>query len=379
MSISSADPRSPAPGNEVGSVAEPEPVAADGAAEVATRRRRWPRIVLISGLALIVLAAGGTFAGWRYLRSLEGQVTRVPVFDAVPEAERPTLPPTPTAAMNVLILGRDTWVTESDDSRTDTIMLAHVTGDNQSAQIVSFPRDTWVTIPGENGGRGRKDKINAAFPEGGIPLVVRTIELLTKIRIDHVLVIDFAGFAQIVDALGGIDVTIEKDFRSIHKPYRQYKAGLQHLAGAEALDYSRQRKQFANGDFSRIEHQQDVVKAILQKATTAGIVTDPGRLTSFLSATAKSISADDDFDLIGTALAFRGIASHRIRFITNPSSGTGTERGQAVVYLDEDTAQSLYEAINDDTAATWQEPSPGPSRSSSPSPSREPATDPLEE
>jgi LCP family protein required for cell wall assembly len=316
------------------------------------KRRRWLQITLIGGLAIGVLVAGGTFAGWRYLRSVESSVTRVDAFQGLVEQERPAKPP--TEAMNFLILGSDSRNPDIDGSRTDTIMLAHVTKDHESAQIVSIPRDTWVTIP--NGDSGNKNKINAAFAVGGIPLMVRTVESITKIRIDHVMIIDFAGFAQIVDALGGIDVNIEKSFRSIHPPKRQFQAGLQHLNGAEALDYSRQRKQFADGDFSRIEHQQQVVKAVLEKATTAGVVTDPGRLTSFLSATAQVITADAGFDLLSTALELRGIGSGQVRFITNPSAGTGMVEGQSVVYADTAAAETLYAALRDDTAADWVKP-----------------------
>jgi LCP family protein required for cell wall assembly len=323
----------------------------------ARRRRRWPRILLFSGLALVVLAAGGVFAGWRYLQKVEGSVERVNAFEGLVEQERPTK--APTTAMNLLILGSDSRNPDTDGSRTDAIMLAHVTKDHSGVQIVGIPRDTWVTIPNASGARGRKSKINAAFAQGGVPLMVRTVEAVTKVRIDHVLVIDFAGFEQIVNTLGGIDIEIEKSFRSIHWPRRQFKAGLQHLNGAEALDYSRQRKQFADGDFSRIEHQQQVIKAVLDKAATAGLMTDPAKLTGFLTATAETISADDDFDLFGTALALRGISPGQVRFLTSPSAGTGMEGSESVVYADKAAADSLWAAINNDTAASWQPPSPG--------------------
>ncbi|NUT34891.1 MAG: LCP family protein [Hamadaea sp.] len=333
--------------------------AADGAAPESPvapkRKRRWPRIVGITVLVLAVLAGGATAAGWHYLRSVEEKVTRVDAFQGVPDTERPAKPA--TRAMNILILGSDSREPELEGSRTDTIMLAHVTSDHSAAQIVSIPRDTWVPIPRTASGRGGVNaKINAAFAWGGVPLMVRTVEAFTKVRIDHVIIIDFAGFAQVVDAVGGVDVVIEKDFTSIHPPHRTFTAGRRHLNGEEALDYSRQRKQFANGDFSRIKHQQQVIRAILDKATSAGILADPGKLDSLLTSIAKSISADAGFDLLATAMSLRGMSGGKIRFITNPTSGGGWEGSQSVVYANKPVAASLYAAINDDKGATWQAP-----------------------
>ena len=93
-------------------------------------------------------------------------------------------------------------------------------------------------------------KINAAYAWGGTPLMVQTVETFTGVHLDHVLLIDFAGFAQVVNALGGVDLKIEKTITSIHPPHRTFRKGTQHLSGAEALDYVRQRYQFADGDFS---------------------------------------------------------------------------------------------------------------------------------
>lgn len=341
---------------------EPTPTGSTADAETPegapARRRRWPRLVLIISLVLVVLAAGGAFAGWRYLRSVEDDVARIDdPFAEVVEAERPVKPVEAAHAMNVLILGSDTRDPGLSGSRSDVIMVAHVTSDRSAAQVVSIPRDTWVSIPkAANGRGGGHNKINSAFATGGIPLMVRTVEAFTKLRIDHVIVIDFAGFAQIVDAVGGIDVKVEKSFTSIHTPFRRFRAGKQHFDGEEALDYARQRKQFNDGDFSRIEHQQQVVNAIIAKATTAGIITNPGKLDKFLRAVARSITADRKFDLLGTATDLRGIQRGSIRFLTNPSRGTGMEGNQSVVYNDPAPSTALFQAIAADTGATWKEP-----------------------
>jgi LCP family protein required for cell wall assembly len=322
------------------------------------RKRRWLRVTLIT-LAVVVLLAGGAAVGVRlYLGSVEGEVDRVDAFAEISESERPVKPAEVASAMNILILGSDSRDPESTGgSRSDTIMLAHVSADRSSAQVVSIPRDTWVNIPRDAKGHGgAKNKINAAYAWGGTALMVRTVEQFTKVRIDHVLVVDFSGFTQIVDAIGGIDVDIESGFTSIHAPFRHFNSGKQHLNGEEALDYSRQRKQFAHGDFSRIEHQQQVIKAIMAKATSKGILADPGKLDKFLRATAGSVTADKTFTLVDTAMELRSMSTKRIRFITNPSTGTGMEGTQSVVYPNLSVAASLYAAVNADTAGTWKAP-----------------------
>ncbi|WP_051366026.1 LCP family protein [Hamadaea tsunoensis] len=338
-------------------VSDEATAAPDGTpAETApAKRRRWPKVVLIVGVILVVLAAGGAIAGWQYVRHIDNStVTHVDDLAQIPEQDRPVK--TVTAAMNILMLGSDSRNPELDGSRTDTIILAHVSADHKSAQLISIPRDTWVKIPKSADGQhgGVTAKINAAFAWGGIALMTQTVESITKVRIDHVAVIDFAGFAKVVDTIGGIDVTIDKTFTSIHAPFRVFQAGRQHLNGEEALDYARQRKQFSNGDFSRIEHQQQVLRAILNKATTAGILANPLKLSDFLQSCAQTLTVDRGFSVVDTAMDLRGISGDQLRFITNPSKGTGMVSGQSVVFADEAQDAALYKAIADDTVKDWK-------------------------
>ena len=324
------------------------------------RRRKVRKVLLICLVVLVLLGAGGAFAGWRYLRSVENDVTKVDAFDDIPVAERPEVPAALTKAMNVLILGSDSRDPDASGSRADTIMVAHVTTDHKTAQIVSIPRDTWVDIPKTPDGKhgGVKGKINWSFAWGGIPLMVRSVESFTKVRIDHVIVIDFAGFKEVVDAVGGIDIYNERTFQSSFWEHNNYvfKQGTLHLNGEMALEYARQRKNLPNGDFDRIKNQQKVVKAVLDKATSAGVIADPGKLTGFLRAVAKTITTDKQFDLISTAMDLRGIKSGQIKFMTSPSKGTGMVGDQSVVFADTTAAKSLFTALKEDRAANWTKP-----------------------
>ena len=95
------------------------------------------------------------------------------------------------------------------------------------------------------------------------------------------------------------------------------------MDGETALDYSRQRKQFADGDFARIRHQQQVIKAILDKAVSGGIVTNPGRLNSFVKATSSAVAVDEKMSLVGMATDLRNLRGRNLTFVTSPTKGTG--------------------------------------------------------
>jgi LCP family protein required for cell wall assembly len=333
------------------------PTAAQPAEQPAPRRRRrWRRVLLISGLSLVLLLAGCMVGVGLYLHSVESSVHRVDAFNDVPPAGRP--PKLTADAENILILGSDTRDPQNTaGSRSDTMILAHFPKDRASAQLVSIPRDTWLHIPQAKDSRyGNQDaKINAAMAWGGVPLVVQTVEGFTNVRIDHVVVVDFAGFKEIIDALGGVDIYVDQSFLSTHSlnpdGRRQFNKGLQHMDGAAALDYSRERYVFADGDFARIRHQQQMIKAVLDKAASGGLLTDPGRLDAFLRATAKAVAVDNTLSLFDTAMELRHLRSGDLKFFTSPSTGTGMVGDQSVVFPDTAKARTLFDAIRRDVVA----------------------------
>ncbi|HEX5997655.1 MAG TPA: LCP family protein [Jiangellales bacterium] len=308
---------------------------------------------LILGLAVLLTVVGLGAGGWLYYRSIDGDVPRVDAFADVPEAERPQ--PVAKKAMNMLILGSDSRDRTPAGSRADTIMLAHVKEDRRKVQLISIPRDTWVYIPQSADGRhgGTNAKINAALAWGGTSLMLRTVERFTGVRIDHVVLIDFAGFEDIIDALGGVDVQVDRSFTSIAIPFRTFRTGTQRMDGAAALDYARQRQQFPDGDFTRIRHQQAVIKAVLTEAATSGLLTDPARLDAFLRAVAKAVTVDQALSVFQMAAELRHLHGDDLAFLTSPSRGTGRVAGQSVVLPDQARAAALYDAINQDQADTW--------------------------
>ncbi|WBC14318.1 LCP family protein [Micromonospora sp. WMMA1998] len=326
-------------------------VEPDGPEEKTPRRRRGRRIALILLLVVVLLGGGGALAGGLYYRSVDNSIERVDAFEGVPEASRP--PVAAKGAMNIMILGSDSRDPESTGgSRSDTIILAHLPKDRSSAQLISIPRDTWTAVPKSKEGRGGRDaKINAAYAWGGVPLMVQTVEKFSGVRVDNVAMVDFAAFKEIIDALGGVEIDVEKGFTTKYSLIgtRTFKQGRQTMDGAAALDYARERHAFPDGDFARIRHQQQVIKAILDKAASGGVLTNPAKLNSFVRATSNSVAVDKSLSLVDLAMEMRGLRSGNLTFFTCPVKGTGRVGSESVVFPDPVRSKTLFEAVRRDS------------------------------
>ncbi|MEU4240731.1 LCP family protein [Actinoplanes sp. NPDC026619] len=323
------------------------------------KKRSKKKIVLICILVPLILIGIGLIGGGLYLKNVESKVQRVDAFTQVPEASRPQKEAAAGKAINFLLLGSDTRDPENvGGSRSDTIIVMHLNKDQSAAQLISIPRDTYVHIPkSADGKHGNVDsKINAAYAWGGIPLMVQTVEEYTNIRLDHVALVDFAGFKDIVDALGGVTIDVESTFTSTHSlnanHERHFEKGVQKMDGAAALDYARERYSFKDGDFARIRHQQQVIKAILDKASSSGTMSSPSRINSFLKATTDTVSVDKDLNMLSMATQLRHLGSGNLNFYTSPSAGTGMIGDQSVVKPDKAKAKALYAAVRKDDTDT---------------------------
>ena len=171
----------------------------------------------------------------------------------------------------------------ADGRRTDSVILLH-TGANGTSML-SLPRDSWVTLPpyvDPDTGRSYRatpDKLNAAFWLGGPDLLVQTVERNTGVHIDHYAEIGFAGFVGVVDAVGGVDMCLDKAVRDKDSG-ADLPAGCQTLDGSEALAFVRQRKQEAQGDLGRTRNQQKFLAALARKAATPTTLADPVQVPS---------------------------------------------------------------------------------------------------
>lgn len=225
-------------------------------------------------------------------------------------------------------------------------MLLRISGDRSNAQVISIPRDSWVTIPG----RG-KNKINAAYAFGGPSLLIQTVEALTNVRADHFGAIDFAGFKTMTDALGGVDVAVKQQTSSRGVTFTQ---GINHLNGDQALIYVRQRYELAGGDFDREQRQQNYLRAMLTATSQDNLLGNPGKLDAFIRALTGSVSVDDKLssqDLVTLSYSSRNLRPESFAFLTAPVTGTGMEGDQSVVYLDDAAIAALSGYLNNNSLA----------------------------
>ncbi|MGH3544412.1 MAG: LCP family protein, partial [Mycobacteriales bacterium] len=322
-------------------------------------RPRWGRIFLVLIGFMAVLGFTGLACGLYFADSLDKRINRTDAFDDITGGRPAKLV---DGALNLLIIGSDSRAPGEDPSvngdRSDALMIAHLDRDHRKAYIVSIPRDTWVNVPRDaDGNGGQRAKINAASTWGGIPLMVSTVERFSGVKIDHVLKIDFAGFKKMTDALGGVDVSVSQTVTD-PRSKRTFTQGVNHLDGAAALDYVRQRYDLPRGDFDRVHRQHIFLRALLQKATDSGTLTNPGKLKAFSEAAADSVTADRKFSLTDTAVQLRKLRNDDVSFIAMPVSGTDLRDGQSVVISDREAAGRLFRAVARDDVATWLQSNP---------------------
>jgi len=319
-------------------------------------RGRTVLIAVLSGiLVLILIVAAGIYL---LTERVGNNISRVPdAFGGIPEETRPI----ETAATTFLLVGTDSRaegpttgtdaVAQGGSQRSDVVMLARVAEDGRSAAVTSIPRDSWVDIPG----RG-KNKINAAYAFGGAPLLIQTVENLTGTRVDHFGVVDFAGFQQMVDSVGGIDVRVAAATSNAGVDFHE---GLNHLDGAQALAYVRQRYELPGGDLDRAKRQQNALRALLTKAGETA--SDPVGLYDLVDATSRTVSVDDTLSnggLRDLALQMRELRPAGVVFTSAPVAGLGFEGPQSVVYLDDAAGADLWTAFREGTMTRYVEAHP---------------------
>jgi LCP family protein required for cell wall assembly len=332
----------------------PDPDQPGGAAALRRpRRRRWPRVLLAVAVLLVVaVGAAGVYA-WRVDRSVTSNITRgIELPGETPSgsgAPRPSSAPRETGSLNYVLLGSDSRDPADDsEGRSDSLMVVHLDKARNKAYIVSFPRDMYVAIPGYG-----RNKINAAYAYGGPPLTVRTLEDLTHVRMDHVVLVDFEGFIGLTDDLGGVTVTNKTAFSSHGFDYPKGKVT---IAGAKALWFVRERHALPGGDLDRAANQRNVIKAIVAKGLSAGVVSNPAKFTSFLGNLSKHLTVDNslsDDEIRRTALSLR-LEPSDIELLQAPLSGFGNVAGVGSVDLvDTSRMAELAKALEDDDMAAY--------------------------
>ncbi|MEU0915119.1 LCP family protein [Streptomyces althioticus] len=244
----------------------------------------------------------------------------------------------------------------AEGKRTDSVMILH-TGDN-GPTLISLPRDSNVEIPtfkgSESGktyqGTGRQVKLNAAYAEDGPELLVRTVEFNTGLHIDHYVEIGFGGFANIVDAVGGVEIDIPQDIKDT-KSGADLKKGKQTLNGEEALAFVRTRYALPGSDLDRTKNQQKFLSALANQVATPSTVLNPFRLYPTMGAGLDSLIVDKEmglFDLADMFWSMKGVSGGEGTSMNMPLAGSS---GGNLLW-DKDKVKQLVNQLNNDEKVT---------------------------
>ncbi|CAM5706137.1 LCP family protein [Streptomyces pharetrae] len=244
----------------------------------------------------------------------------------------------------------------SEGKRTDSMMILH-TGDN-GPTLISLPRDSNVTIPefqGSESGKRRAamgaNKLNAAYAIDGPTLLVRTVEYNTGLHIDHYVEIGFAGFANIVDAVGGVEMDIPQDIKDT-KSGANFEKGRQTLNGEEALAFVRTRYALAGSDLDRTKNQQKFLNALASQVATPGTVLNPFKLYPTMGAGLDSLIVDKDmglWDLASMFWAMKGVSGGDGKSLNMPIAGNA---GNGNLQWDMTKVKTLVDQLKADEKVT---------------------------
>ena len=325
----------------------PLPAALDprsaGRSTRSTHRRRsapWIGIVrVLCGLLSVILLGGAAYG-----TILVNRVTSSAGTLETTEGENNTDRLGNSEDINILVVGNDSRQGYTDEElakigasneesmATDTIMLIHVPANGKKIRVVSFPRDSYVDIPGVG-----KNKINAAYVNGyvdqpdtatadqrraaGQQSLIATVSQLSGLKIDHYVEVTLLGFYDLTQSLGGIEVNLcQPAYDPSGDSGADFPAGQQVLDGSQALSFVRQRKGLPGGDLDRIKRQQYFFGAVIRKVLDQGLLdlVNVGKLTGIIDALTGTISYDQDLDPLLLADQMSSIAAGNVEFMTIP-------------------------------------------------------------
>jgi LCP family protein required for cell wall assembly len=338
--------------------------ASVGTTDDATDTRGWFRrhslLTALLSIVTVLALAVGVFA--YMLNHSLSNIERVPV--TLNESVRPS--PDNNEALNILLLGADAGSARNPGTnsiledaasgkwptgkyRSDATMLVHISADRKSTYVASIPRDSYVPVYDDTGRKRQSTKINAALSLYGPSGAISTVENLTGLRIDHLAMVDWDGFEDITNALGGVKITTASE-------------GTRKLNGKEALDYVRVRKTLPGGDFGRVKRQQNFLRSILIATIDKGTLTNPLKLRSTVNAITKNMAVDEGWSnsgIRGLVFSMRSTRPENITFMTIPTNGTGSDPvAGSIVNVDYELSDQLFAAMRDDSVADFVSSNP---------------------
>jgi LCP family protein required for cell wall assembly len=307
--------------------------------------RHWWQWALL--VFLVLVASVGGYGAWLYFHT-QGQFQH----DVPGVTERKN----EIAPFNALLVGSDSRAGLTPEEqlslganavggeRADTLILAHIDPANNHIVMIQFPRDLWVPIPGDS-----ENKINSALA-GGPDELVRTVKELTGLEINQYVQVNIAGFRDLVDAIGGVDVCITEPIPfDSHTGIEitQDELGMVHFDGDRALRFVRSRH-FTTGDFERIQNQQKFIAAAVNKLISSSTIFHPSRITKLAGIAGKNLVTDQHTTINGLrhlAERLKGFDPEHYEAYIAPNDGIGNVNGISTVVYDPATSKVMFDAI----------------------------------
>lgn len=333
------------------------------------RSRRWAVLVLCTVLVLMV---GGTSFAAGLVWWGTSQVQRTEVTGLAPRGAPPASSPDRPAVvseegreiLNVLVVGSDSRDSLSDErreavaggtasvgGRSDTIMLAQLEVRGESAALLSFPRDLWVTRCDGSNGRINGATTISSEASSGASCLVQTVSEMSGIDIHHYVEVDFDGFIQVVDVLGGVDMYFEEALRDPAAGL-DVAAGCQRLDAAQSLAFVRARSLDPQGDFGRVARQQRFIREVVEDVADVGLLANPRQLVGVIEAGARAVTTDSGLgigDMRDIATGLAGIAGENLSGYTVPGDNMNVN-GAAVLDPRLEEAEAIFAAFRDGSA-----------------------------
>ncbi|MBD0423747.1 LCP family protein [Streptomyces sp. TRM S81-3] len=334
--------------------------AAPGGGRRAQRgRRRWGRIVLLAFVVLL-LAVGGT--GYWLYSGLNGNIDGVDLDKALGDDRPEKLP---TSGQNLLVLGSDSRAGDNaslgtgkvSGARSDTALVVHIPEGRKQAVAVSIPRDTLVTRPectksdGSSLPEAKRVMFNSVYSQAGPACVVKTVEKMSGVRMDHYMEIDFAGFKGLVDAIGGVTVTIDEPIKDSSSGL-DLSAGTHTLDGTQSLAFVRTRHGVGDGsDLGRIGLQQQFLIALLSEVKRQDLLGSPTKTYKIADTLTSALTTDSELasltSLADFARSMNGVDPASMETIMLPVAYDKTDPNRVVAA--EPQATQLWKAIRSDS------------------------------
>ena len=336
------------------------------------RQRRRRRRLLITLTAFTAFCTFSVGLGYVYVQRKLGAITRL---------QLPALGEDRGSVMNVLLVGSDTRANlegsvaagfgkgEVGGQRSDTMMILHVDARAQKAAIVSVPRDLYVPIAGTD----FSERVNVAFALGGPDQLIATVQQAFGVTIHHYVEVDFVGFKDIIETVGGVTVYVPYPVRDSGSGLDIGREGCFQLDGQQGLSWVRSRSmEFlidgtwqldARGDLGRIERQQDFIRRMMKKAVSSGL-SNPLQLNRLISIGVKDVTFDSGLstkDITALARRFSSLDPDRVLLSTFPTAPADID-GNSVLKLQTAQAQPMIDMLNGqgevDSTPTTTAPAP---------------------